>query len=220
MELKLIITGATGMVGEGVLLVCLEHPDVKEVLILNRKHYPLKHPKLKECLVADFMQLESVREQLTGYDACLFCAGISSVGMKEADYRHITYNITLHVAETLSALNRDMSFIYVSGEMTDSTEQGKIMWARVKGKTENDLLKLPFKQVFNFRPGLMKPVEGQLNIKGFYKLIYILYPILNVLFPSHSCPLRTVALAMIHCVEKGYPKPILEIKDIKIQGTI
>ena len=213
--MKIIITGATGMVGEGVLFACLEHPEVKEVLIVNRKSYPIKHPKLIELIVPDFMQLDGFTDRLTGYNACFFCAGVSSNGMKEPEYRHITYDITLNFANKLVGLNPGMVFNYVSGALTDSSEKGRMMWARVKGKTENDLMKLPFKKVYNFRPGFMQPTTGQKNIKGYYKTIGGLYPIIRRIFPNQGSTLREVGIAMINSVLKGYPKQILEIKDIK-----
>lgn len=216
MGIKVIITGATGMVGEGVLLECLAHPEVAQVLMLNRKAFALQHPKLKECLVADFMHLDEFTAQLTGYDACFFCAGISSVGMKEATYRHITYDITMNVARTLVSLNPTMVFDYISGALTDSSEKGRVMWARVKGKTENDLMKLAFKRVYNFRPGFMKPVAGQKNVKFLFKAVSSIYPLLHLLFPNQGCTLQEVALAMINSVRKGYSKQLLKIRDIRL----
>jgi uncharacterized protein YbjT (DUF2867 family) len=215
MGIKVIVTGATGMVGEGVLLTCLEHPVVEKVLTVSRKPYSLKHPKLNELLIPDFLQLETVENQLTGYDACFFCAGVSAVGMKEADYRRITYDTTLHFAETLAKLNSGMVFNYVSGQSTDSTEKGRMMWARVKGATENALMKLHFKDVYNFRPGLMKPLPGQKNIKPMFKILSALYPVFHRLFPNSSSTLKEVGLAMINSVTIGYEKPILEVRDIK-----
>jgi uncharacterized protein YbjT (DUF2867 family) len=215
MEIKVIITGATGLVGEGVLLECLAHPDVKQVLMVNRKPYSAKHPKLKEVIVSDFFNLDAVSDQLTGYNACFYCAGISSRGMSEADYSHITYDTAMHFAGKLAALNPDMIFNHVSGGHTDSSEKGSVMWARVKGKTENALMKLPFKKVYNFRPGFMKPTSGQKNIKGYYKVISALYPLLHLLFPNQGSTIHEVGLAMINAVLKGYPKQILEVKDIK-----
>ena len=213
--MKVIITGATGMVGEGVLLECLQNENVTEVLLLNRKHIDVHHKKCKEVLVNNFMQLEDIKDQLSYYDACFFCAGISSVGLKEDVYRHITYDITMNVAKTLSAINPSMTFIYVSGSGTDSSEKGKMMWARVKGKTENDLTKLPFKQVYNFRPGMMKSTTGQQNVKWGFKVMDALYPMMNFLFPSFVSTLQEVALAMIAVVKNGYPKAVLEVLDIK-----
>jgi uncharacterized protein YbjT (DUF2867 family) len=212
--MKVIITGATGMVGEGVLFECLEHPAVECVLLVNRKPYGAKHSKLGECIVPDFLHLDIVSSKLIGYDACFYCAGVSSVGMKEAEYSHITYDTTLHFARQLAALNPQMTFIYVSGGQTDSSEKGRVMWARVKGKTENALMKLGFKNVYNFRPGFMKPTPGQKNIKFYYRLIGWLYPAMHVLFPNLGSTLRDVGVAMINSVLKGYPKLVLEIKDI------
>lgn len=213
--MKVIITGATGMVGEGVLLECIQNEQVSEILILNRKHYEINHAKVKEIIVKDFMQVESIQDALQGYDACFFCAGISSVGLKEDVYRHITYDITMQVAKTLSSNNPSMTFIYVSGSGTDSTEKGKLMWARVKGKTENDLLKLPFKAVYNFRPGLMKSTPGQKNIHWGFKIMDALYPSLNLLFPAFVSTLQQVALAMIEVVTNPYASNTLEVRDIK-----
>ncbi|MCF8448188.1 MAG: NAD-dependent epimerase/dehydratase family protein, partial [Bacteroidia bacterium] len=153
--MKVIITGATGMVGEGILLACLENPTITEIVMINRRTFPLQNPKLKELIVSDFMKLENYSADFKEYDACFFCAGISSIGLKEPEYTHITYDITLNVAKVLADLNPKMVFTYVSGALTDSSEKGKSMWARVKGKTENDLMKLPFKGVYNFRPGFM-----------------------------------------------------------------
>ena len=210
-----MITGATGMVGEGVLLECLANPEVSEVLIVNRKHYEAAHPKLKELLVPDFFDLSKFTGLLAGYDACFFCAGVSSAGMKEADYTRVTYDLTLSFAQTLATINPNMIFTYVSGASTDSTEQGKTMWARVKGRTENALLKLPFKKVYNFRPGAMKPTDGQKSIKPFYKVILFLFPLIKAIFPNSTSTVRAVGLAMINSVLKGYDKGILEVKDIK-----
>ncbi len=217
-QIKIILTGATGMVGEGVLLECLQHPAVSEILMLNRRHFNLQHPKLKELIIPDFLQLENVRVQLQGYDACFYCAGISSVGMSEADYTKITYDTTLHFATVLKELNPDLTFHYVSGGSTDSTEKGKVMWARVKGRTENDLNRLfPGKQ-YNFRPGLMKAVKGQQNFRGYNRYVKILYPVMSLIFPS--CSLQDIARAMIHCTINGYSKNILEVKDILFQSKL
>ncbi|WP_433829036.1 NAD-dependent epimerase/dehydratase family protein [Flavobacterium anhuiense] len=210
--MKIIITGATGMVGEGVLLECLENKNVTEVLIVNRKHYELTHAKLKELLVRDFMQLENFTEQLKGYDACFYCAGISSVGMKEEQYSFITYDTTIAFAEKLLQLNPDLVFNFVSGNRTDSSENGKVMWARVKGRTENALIKLFGKNQYNFRPAIMKATKGQVNVKTIYK---ILGPLIAPFFPQKTLTLKQVGLAMINAVLKGYPKQILEVDDIE-----
>jgi NAD dependent epimerase/dehydratase family len=215
-NLKVIITGATGMVGEGVLLECLQNPVIERVLLVSRKPYDAQHPKLNQCIVPDFLNLDAFSNQLAGYEACFYCAGVSSAGMKESDYTRITYDVTLHFAKTLSALNPQMVFDYVSGAMTDSSEKGRVMWARVKGKTENDLMKLPFRRVYNFRPGFMKATPGQKNLKWTYKSIDWLYPLLRLILPNHVSTLRDVALAMINTVLIGFSKQILEVKDIKI----
>lgn len=216
MGIKVIITGATGLVGEGVLLECLENPEVQEVLMVNRRPYNLQHAKLKECIVADFFKLDEVQDQLTGYDTCFYCAGISSAGMNEQAYTRITYDTPLFFAGKLASLNPGMIFNHVSGGHTDSSEKGKVMWARVKGKTENALMRLPFKKVYNFRPGFMKPTAGQQNVKGHYKVINFLFPVLVFLFPKHGITLKEVGLAMINSVLKGYSKPVLEVTDIRI----
>ncbi|KAA5534618.1 NAD-dependent epimerase/dehydratase family protein [Taibaiella lutea] len=210
--MKVIITGATGMVGEGVLFECLENPKVKEVLIVSRKHYDLNNPKLKELLVPDFSHLEIFSENLKGYDACFYCAGISSVGIKEAEFSRITYDTTLAFAKQLLQLNPNMVFNFISGNRTDSSEKGKVMWARVKGKTENALMKLPFKSQFNFRPALMKATKGQVNVKRIYK---ILAPLIAPFFPQKTLTLKQVGQAMINSVLIGYPKQVLEINDIE-----
>lgn len=214
MKLKVIVTGVTGMVGEGVMLECFEHPDVESVLVVTRRQSGFSHPKLKEIIVPDFFNLSAIESQLAGYDACYFCLGVSSIGMKEDDYRHVTYDLTINFAKTVSKLNSDMTFCYVSGKSTDSSEKGKLMWARVKGKTENDLMKLAFKQVFAFRPGFIKATKGQKNTLKYYKYFAWLYPILKVIYPSGACTLKEIALAMINVTEKGYSKHILEVNDI------
>lgn len=214
MKIKAIITGVTGMVGEGVLHEALQHESVEQVLVVGRKPCGISHPKLREILHPDFYDLSPIAEQLKGYNACFFCLGTSSVGMQEADFYKVTYTLTLHMATLLSQQNPDMTFCYVSGAATDSTEKGRVMWARVKGKTENDLMKLPFKQVYNFRPGYMQPTKGLKNTLPYYKYISWLYPFLRFVFPNHVSTLRELGLAMLHAVIGGYRKNILEVKDI------
>lgn len=217
MKIKAIITGATGMVGEGVLLECLAHPDVEEVLVINRKPLGRSHPKLKELILVDFFHLEPVAARLAGYNACFFCLGISSVGISKEEYKHITYDLTLHVGEDLARQNPAMVFCYVTGAGTDSSEKGRIAWARVKGATENALLKL-FPKGYMFRPGLMKATEGQQNLKSWYRRLAWLYPLLHAIWPNRSCTLREVGQAMINVALKGYPRHILEVKDIVISA--
>jgi len=215
MAIKVMITGATGMVGEGVLLECLAHPAVEEVLLVGRKAFGRMHPKLKELLVPDFLDLDGVRDQLGGYDACFYCAGVSSVGMKEPEYTRVTYDVTLHFAEVLAGLNPGMVFDYVSGAGTDSSEKGRVMWARVKGRTENALMRLGFQRVCNFRPGYIGATEGQRNVQSYYKYFAWMIPLLYRVLPNQGCTMREVGLAMINSVLVGYPKQVLEVKDIK-----
>lgn len=211
-DIKVIITGATGMVGEGVLFECLQNPTVREVLIVNRRHYELQHTKLKELIVPDFFQLGQFAADIKGYDACFFCAGISSVGMKEDKFTHITYDTTIAFARALLEVNSNMVFTYVSGSHTDSSEKGKVMWARVKGRTENDLAKLPFRAEYNFRPGAMQPFADQKNWKAIYKFIV---KIIKVFSPKNVVTMQELGRAMINAVTVGYAKQILEIADIK-----
>ena len=214
-KIKVIVTGATGMVGEGVLQQCLESAHVSEVLIINRKPSSVIHSKLKEIIHPDFFDLSSIENQLSGYDACYFCLGVSSVGMKEPEYFKLTYTLTMHVAETLSRLNPAMTFCYISGASTDSTEKGSLMWARVKGKTENDLGKLPFKQEFNFRPGFMKPAKDAKNVLTLYKYMGWLYPVFKLFWPNTVCTIAEVGQAMINVTLHGYDEKVLEVRDIK-----
>jgi len=202
------------MVGEGVLLTCLEHPAVERVLMVNRRSSPITHPKLQELLVPDFFSLDAIQNQFQGYNACFFCAGVSSVGKTEVEYTRVTHDLTLHFARTLQAVAPEMTFIYVSGAMTDSTEKGRTMWARVKGRTENDLLRVGFRFAYNFRPGYMHPVPGQRNLLPYYRYIAWLYPIVRVVAPNQVSTLRQVSLAMIHAAQRGYRKSILEVRDI------
>ena len=213
-KIKAIITGATGMVGEGVLHECLLHPQVEAVLVINRKPCGVSHPKLKEIIHADFFDLSAIQYQLESYDACFFCLGVSSIGMKEPEYYRMTYTLTINVAHTLNKLNPGMTFCYISGSGTDSTEKGRQMWARVKGKTENDLMKLAFKQVFNFRPGFMYPTKGLKNTLPFYKYISWMYPFFRKVFPQYVSTLSELGQAMINAARFGYKKHILEVKDI------
>lgn len=210
--IKVILTGATGFVGEGILLECLLHPAVTTVLAVSRKPYELNHPKLKQYIVPDFTDLDNALKELKGYDTCFYCVGISSSGMDERTYTKVTYDTTITFAQTLFKLNPNMVFNFISGRSTDDSEQGNVMWARVKGKTENALRKIPFKDQYNFRPGFMKPTPGQGNVKGFYKLISPIWPLI---FPSTSCTMKEVGLAMINAALKGYTKHNLEVEDIK-----
>jgi uncharacterized protein YbjT (DUF2867 family) len=211
--MKVILTGATGMVGEAVLLECLDNPAVERVCSVSRRSCERTHAKLTELLIRDFRDVGAFETKLTGYDGCFYCAGISSVGMSEADYTVITYDTPLAFASTLCRLNPAMTFVHVSGAHTDSTEQGKVMWARVKGKAENALIRLPFKGVYNFRPSIMNPTPGQKKVKGGYWLVRAIYPVLSLVLPGMA--LRDLARAMINAVRFGAPKQVLEVPDLR-----
>lgn len=198
------------MVGEGVLLHCLQSDEIAEVLMINRKPYALSHPKLTELLVSDFNHLSGYSEQVTGYHGCFYCAGVSSIGMNEADYTRITYDTTLNFAKAILAVNPDMVFNFVTGSHTKT--EGAQMWQRVKGKTEDDLMALGFKGQYNFRPGFMKPVKGQKNVRWFFKPLIAIFP---YILPNLSLTLHQVGQAMINTITKGYDKQVLEVSDIK-----
>ena len=216
--IRAIILGTTGMIGEGVLHKSLDHPEVESVLVINRRPCGVQHEKLNEIIHKDFHDLSPIKDQLSGYNACFFCLGVSSVGMKEADYSKITYDLTMHMANTLLELNQDMVFNYVSGAGTDSTEKGRSMWARVKGKTENDLLKLPFKDAYMFRPGYIHPMPGMKNTLKAYKYMGFLYPVFKVLFSKYVCELKDIGSSMIRVCLEGYNVKVLECKDITLLG--
>jgi uncharacterized protein YbjT (DUF2867 family) len=212
--MNVIITGATGMVGEGVLHESLNRGDVHKILVINRRPCGVVHPKLQEVIHDNFFDFSPIEHLLSNYDACFFCLGVTSIGLNEEQYTKFTHTLTLHVATTLSSLHSEMTFIYVSGSGTDSSEKGRSMWARVKGKTENDLAKLPFKQVFAFRPGFMKATPGLKNVLSFYKYVAWIYPIGRALWPGGFCKLSEVGQAMINVAMHGYNKNILEVRDI------
>jgi uncharacterized protein YbjT (DUF2867 family) len=214
MKIKLIITGATGMVGEAVLMECLNHPDVESILVINRKPCGYSSPKLTEIIHENFFDLSPVKERLAGYNACFFCLGVTSLGKKEPEYYSLTYTLTIEFAGIVAGLNPEMTFCYISGAGTDSSEKGKLMWARVKGKTENDLMKLPFRKVFAFRPGFLLASKGQKRVNKYHVLFNFLYPVLRRTLPKYVSTLKELGLAMINCVTKGYEKQILEVPDI------
>jgi hypothetical protein len=184
------------------------------VLSISRKPYGLTHPKLREIVHRDFHDLSAIQDQLIGYNACFFCLGVSSVGMKEPEYRRITFDLTMHFAQTVLQRNPDLTFCFVSGTGTDGTGKGKVMWARVKGQTENALLQLPFRQAYMFRPGFMNPTQGLKNTLSAYAYLSWLYPVMRPLFPKYVSTLQEMGLAMIHAVRRGYPKRVLEVPDI------
>jgi uncharacterized protein YbjT (DUF2867 family) len=221
--MKVILFGATGMVGQGVLRECLLDPGVETVLAIGRSPTGQTNAKLREIMHTDFFNLSAVEPDLMGYDACLFCLGVSSLGMSESDYRRVTYDMTLAVATVLVRLNPGMTFVYVTGQSTDSTEQGKVMWARVKGKTENDLLKLPFKAAYMFRPGGIQPLHGVRSKTAWVQAIYTgtgpLWALLNRIAPKYVTTTEKLGRAMIRAVRDGYPKPILETMDINQVGS-
>ena len=217
---KVIITGATGMIGKGILLECLDHVEISEVLVIGRSSIGMIHPKLKEMIHKDFMDFSKVEKQLEGYDACFFSMGISAAGLKEEQYRRITYDFTLALAKILLESNPNMTFNYVSGQGTDSSEKGRMMWARVKGKTENDLLDLGFKQAFVFRPGAIIPLRGIKSKTKSYQFMYDYFTWLlkgiKAVAPNSIVNTTQIGLAMINSVLKGYDKSILRPADILI----
>ena len=222
--MKVIVTGATGMVGQGVLRECLLDPGVTQVVTLGRAKTGLVHPKLGEIEHKDFTDFSSLQKQLAGYDACFYCMGVSSAGMSEEDYRHITYDFTLALARMLAPLNPGMTFTYVTGAGTDSTAKGSIMWARVKGATENALLALPFKGAYMFRPGLIQPLDGAVPrnkwLKGLLVVFKPLFPPLMALFPRHVTTTRRIGRAMIKVAREGAPSERLEARDINDLGKV
>ena len=214
MGIKVIVTGVTGMVGEGVLLECLRNHQVDSVLAVCRKALDLTHPKLKVFVAPDFLKIDAATAPLTGYDACFYCAGVSSNGVTEDDYTRITYDTTLHFATVTLQANPHVVFNFISGHLADSSEQGRVMWARIKGKTENALLKMFDGKEYNFRPALMRPMPGQKHFHGYNRWTHkILYPVLSLVFPA--CSIQQIAQAMINATLMGYEKPILEVSDIK-----
>ncbi len=218
--MKVIITGATGMVGKGVLLECLDHPKITEALSISRKTSGINHSKLKELLHPDFSEFASVADQLKGYDACYACMGVSAAGMKEEQYKKLTYDFTLSLARELFQINKDMTFTYVSGVGTDSTEKGRTMWARVKGKTENDILNLGFKQAFMFRPGAIIPLRGIQPSSKMYRILINnlkwLIKLMKRLSPDSVVDTTQIGLAMVNVTLRGYDKKIITPKDILV----
>jgi uncharacterized protein YbjT (DUF2867 family) len=212
-RMEVIITGATGMIGEGVLLTALNHPDITKVLMVNRRTSPLRHPKLSELIVKDFTDLDAHSSQLTGYDGCFYCAGISSFGMNEDKYNHITFYTTMMFAKALTYVNPDMVFFYLSGVYADSSKSGKIMWARIKGKTENALNTLDFRAVYSFRPGFIIPLKAQHNVRLIYKVLNFIYPLV---FPNKTLTYDEIVIALTRTMSFRYKKNILEIKDLKL----
>ncbi|HEX8950982.1 MAG TPA: NAD-dependent epimerase/dehydratase family protein [Polyangia bacterium] len=216
--MKVIVLGATGMIGQGVLRECLRDADVERVLAIGRAPTGLQHAKLQELVQADLFDLGPVEAQLAGWDACFFCLGVSSAGMKPADYERITYDLTLSVASTLARLDPAMTFVYVSGAGTDGSERGRSRWARVKGKTENALMRLPFKAAYMFRPGFVQPRHGIVSKTRLYRALYgavgWLYPLWKLLFPGFVTTTDQVGRAMLRVARSGWTAAILENRDI------
>lgn len=217
--MRVIVFGATGMVGAGVLIECLEEPRVRSILVIGRHPCGVSHPKLRELIRTDFFDYSDVRDDLSGYDACFFCLGVSVAGMSEPAYHRLTYALTLAAAEALVAVSPAITFCYISGEGTDSTERGRSMWARVKGKTENHLLRLPFK-AFMFRPGYIQPMKGVRSKTRLYQTFYDIfgrfYPVLRRIAPRHVTTTENVGRAMTAVAAAGYSRRVLENPDINL----
>ena len=216
--MRVVIFGATGMVGQGVLRECLRDPQVTRVLAVGRRPTGMSHPKLAELVRRDFFDWGDAGDALAGYDACFFTLGVSSAGMSEADYTRMTYDLTLAAASALAQANPRMTFVYVSGAGTDSTERGRMMWARVKGRTENALLRLPFRAAHMFRPGMIEGVDGVRPSNALYRRSYIvLHPVIALarrLFPNQVVTTAEVGRAMVRVAREGYARPVLERADI------
>jgi uncharacterized protein YbjT (DUF2867 family) len=217
-KIKVLITGATGMVGEGVMHECLNRPEVEQVGVVVRKSCGVVHEKLVEIILPDFFHPETIATKLNGYDACYFCLGVSSIGMKEEAYTRLTHTLTTSFAQTFLNQNPDSVFIYVSGSGTDSSEKGRSMWARVKGRTENDLMKMSFRSAFMFRPGYIHPAKGMRFTQPMYRYVAWAYPFWRTFFPGFVSSMHELGSAMIFVTLNGYEKNILEVKDINICG--
>jgi len=220
MKLKVIITGSTGMVGKSVLLECIDRPEIESILVINRRPLDIKHDKMTEILLNDFFNLSAIEDKLRGYNACFFCLGVSAFRMSEEEYTRITYDLTLHFADTVLKLNPDLQFCYVSGQGTDSSEIGRVMWARVKGRTENALLNMPFNKSYMFRPGFIQPMKGIRSSTKLYNALYVVfkpfYPLLKALFPKQITSSVQIGNAMINIVIYGSEKIHLNNNDINL----
>jgi uncharacterized protein YbjT (DUF2867 family) len=222
--MKVVLFGGTGMVGSGALLECLDSPRVESVVSVSRSSTGVVHPKLREILHRDFLEFKTIRSDFVGADACFFCLGVSSAGMKEADYRTLTHDVTLAAATEMLAVSPQLTFIFVSGEGTDSSERGRTMWARVKGKTENDLLAMPFKAAYMFRPGFIQPLRGVRSKTPVYQALYnvtsALSPVIHALFPRHSTTTVNIGRAMIEVAAEGFPRSIITSADINALADV
>lgn len=216
--MNILITGASGMVGEGVLYVALNDPSITSVTVLGRRSCGHAHPKLTEIIHPDLMDITPVANKLTDFDACFYCMGVSSVGKSESEYTALTHTLTLGIARILVNRNSDMAFFYISGVGTDRTEKGQTMWARVKGRTENDLLKLPFRAVYGVRPGYLHPIAGLKHALPYYRYIRWMYPLLRAVAPNSVCMLEELAKTMIHIAAKGHSSDVITVADMRLQG--
>jgi uncharacterized protein YbjT (DUF2867 family) len=220
--MKVVLFGATGMVGQGALRECLLDPGVERVLAVVRTPSGSKHEKVREIVLRDFTDFSTVEGELVGYDACFFCLGVTSAGLSEDAYRRVTYDIAMAAARTLARLDPGMTFIFVSGAGADSTGQGRVMWARVKGQTENAVLELPFKAVYVFRPAFIQPLHGITSRTKMYRMAYTvmvpLYPALKALAPGQVTTTERIGRAMIRVARQGAPKQVLESRDIDLLG--
>lgn len=216
--MNVVLFGATGMVGQGVLRECLLDNDVRRVVSIVRSSSGQQNKKLRELVVDNFLDLSSIAPELTGLDACIFCLGVSSAGMTEEQYSRITYEFTMEAARTLVKANPGMTFLYVSGSGTDSSERGKVMWARVKGKTENALLHSGFNAAYIFRPGFIQPLHGITSKTRLYRAIYAIstpiFPVLRAIFPQYVTTTEQLGRAMLAVARDGYSKPVLDMRDI------
>lgn len=221
--MKVLMFGASGMVGRGVLGECIDSPEVTSVLAVGRNSCTVEHDKLREVIHDDFFDYSRIADVLTGHDVCFFCLGVSAAGMSEEQYHRLTYELTVRTAEILVELNPHMTFCYVSGAGTDGTESGRIMWARVKGKTENRLMRLPFKAMYLFRPGYIQPLTGIRSKTLIYRVVYTLlgplYPLLKTLFPKYVTTTAKLGRAMLHVASGGYPRNVLENRDINAMAV-
>ncbi|MEZ5400095.1 MAG: NAD(P)H-binding protein [Bryobacteraceae bacterium] len=216
--MRVVLFGATGMVGQGVLRECLLDPGVDFVVSIGRSPLATVDPKLAHIVHAPLTDFDALEPRLAGFDACFFCLGVASAGMSEAEYSRVTYDVTLAAAQTLARLNPAMTFVFVSGAGADSSEKGRLMWARVKGRAENAILRLPFQAAYAFRPGMIQPLHGIESrtpaYRRLYKIVGPLFPLLRRLLPNQILTTEQIGRAMLGVVRDGYPRRVLERHDI------
>ena len=222
--MRVVLFGASGMIGQGVLREVLRADDVETVLTVGRSGTGQQHAKLRELKHDDFTNFASASSALTGYDVCIWCLGVASSGMSEADYTKVTFGYTMAAADVLLKVNPQLTFLFISGASTDSTEKGSVMWARIKGKTENALMAMPFKASFMFRPGMIQPMNGEISktpaYRLFYKFAWPLFPVVKALFPKYVSTTEGIGQAMLKVVRKGYEKRVLEVPDINAAAAM